>query len=208
MPNPGSTVKVMSVKTILMPENWPSDMVDIFKRDIIGVDVYVCTSGTSENMVTCRTFIKENSIAPAIYFVIDASELQQGKTIYIAGPISGIPDDNYAAFEEAEILLKSLGFQPVNPHKVYHEADELKRKATTETQRQEINKKYWTEYLRVDLEEAIKCDAVFFLPSWQNSRGAKLEAYVLASLGKETYELREDMVKPIELIFELKISVK
>jgi nucleoside 2-deoxyribosyltransferase len=191
-----------------MPENWPSDLTERFKQEIKGVDVNVCTSGTSGDMITCRTFIKEGSIAPAIYFVIDVNELQQGKTIYIAGPISNMPDDNYAAFEQAEILLRTLNFQPVNPHKVYHEADELKRKATTESQRQEINKKYWADYLKKDLQEAMECDCVFLLPGWENSRGATLECFVLSILGKEVYILENDSIKKVEILIKLDIAIK
>jgi len=206
LPQPKATVKVLDSKTILMPENWPSDMVDKFKEEIKGVSVYVCTSGTSGNMLTCRTFCTNDSLP--IYFVIDVSEVQQGKTIYIAGPISNIPDDNYPAFERAEMLLRSEGFQPVNPHKVFHEADELKNKpGITEAQKQEINKKYWADYLKKDLTEAMECDMVFLLEGWQNSKGAQLEAFVLSKLGKEFLILENDIIIKAEIKAHIIIEI-
>ena len=35
--------------------------------------------------------------------------------VYIAGPMRGYPDFNKAAFDAAELLLKEIGHDPVNP---------------------------------------------------------------------------------------------
>ena len=35
--------------------------------------------------------------------------------IYIAGPMTGLPDSNYPAFHAAEARLQALGHEPHNP---------------------------------------------------------------------------------------------
>jgi hypothetical protein len=36
-------------------------------------------------------------------------------TLYIAGPMTGIPDSNYPAFNQAEIELRAAGYDVLNP---------------------------------------------------------------------------------------------
>ena len=41
-------------------------------------------------------------------------------TIYISGPISGLPDGNRPAFAEMAVTLRSKGWEVVNPHELFN----------------------------------------------------------------------------------------
>jgi hypothetical protein len=98
--------------------------------------------------------------------------------IYIAGPMTGLPEHNRPAFHEAAALLRSHGFDVLNPA----ELDESENAG-------EI--KPWEYYLRRDLGALLaQCDKVAFLPGWQHSRGARLERYVSKAIGLQCMPLR------------------
>ena len=95
------------------------------------------------------------------------------KRIYIAGPMTGIPDYNYPAFRAAEHHLRNLGHEPVSP------AGEL------------VDGWQWHDYMRRSLAAFLTCDAVAMLPGWLHSRGARLEFTLAGALGMEVRDLKE-----------------
>ena len=80
--------------------------------------------------------------------------------VYIAGPITGIPEHNKPAFEMAAALLRANGHEPVNPHDLCSEGTP------------------WSECMRVDIRAMLDCDAVALLDGWESSRGASMEQWV------------------------------
>ena len=77
--------------------------------------------------------------------------------IYISGAITG--DKLYRAkFEKAKQDLKKKGHIPVNPAEF-----ELPDGAS------------WEDYMKQDLSLLLKCDGIYMLKDWKQSRGAKLE---------------------------------
>lgn len=93
--------------------------------------------------------------------------------IYIAGPMTGYPDFNYPAFEEAEARLATAGFKVLSPH----------RNGDGDTT------KPWDWYMRAALKQLVSCDAVALLDGWQQSRGASLEQHVATAIGIECRHL-------------------
>ena len=83
-------------------------------------------------------------------------------TLYIAGPMTGLPDRNYPAFHGAEKVLLKAGFQVENPA---HNTGEK-----------------WTDYLRASVVQIARCDGVALLPGWSESRGACVEVRLAVSL--------------------------
>ncbi|MGL6378234.1 DUF4406 domain-containing protein [Aeromonas hydrophila] len=77
----------------------------------------------------------------------------EGVKVYVAGPMTGLPEFNRPAFFAAEAHLKSLGAQVMNPAILpdgwSHEA-----------------------YMRIAIPMLMECEAVAFLPGWQYSCGA------------------------------------
>lgn len=90
--------------------------------------------------------------------------------LYIAGPMTGIKDYNYAAFNDAERLLKSVGYEVLNPA------------------RQGFGKEY-QEYLELAIADVFACDGIALLPNWERSPGASAEVALADALRKDASEL-------------------
>jgi hypothetical protein len=93
--------------------------------------------------------------------------------LYLSGPMSNLPDENFPAFNEASAKLRAAGFTVVNPA-------ELKVDVTGLTGRAR-----WQKFLKADLKALVDCDAIVMLPGWESSEGAELERYVAKKLGIE-----------------------
>jgi hypothetical protein len=85
-------------------------------------------------------------------------------TLYISGPMTGLPDFNYPAFNETAHQLEAAGFVVINP------ADAPERDN-------------WLEYRRHALTLLAQADAICSLPGWENSRGACIEHAIMSLLG-------------------------
>jgi hypothetical protein len=85
--------------------------------------------------------------------------------IYIAGPMSGLPEFNFPAFNTLAAKLRKEGYIVENPAENGYEVN-----------------KTWEDYLRQSLTQMLKCDHVVVLPGWEKSAGAQLEVYVARSL--------------------------
>ena len=84
-------------------------------------------------------------------------------TVYIAGPMTGLPDFNRPAFRTVEQVLLKEGFHVLNP--ANNEADG------------------WLGYMRRSLCQIADADVVFFLRGWRESKGASLEHRIAQELG-------------------------
>ena len=92
-------------------------------------------------------------------------------TVYVAGPMTGLPEFNYPAFREAADRLRCLG------HKVLNPVDAEDCNPTPGVPQA------WEWYMRHALRMVLESDAVALLPGWEKSRGAKLEVAVAEALG-------------------------
>lgn len=90
------------------------------------------------------------------------------KKIYIAGPMTGLPDNNYPTFHAAATLLRAQGHMVANP------AENEAPSCGT-----------WLGYMRLALAQLIQCDAVHLLPGWSRSRGAMVEFTLAKGMGLE-----------------------
>jgi len=85
--------------------------------------------------------------------------------IYISGAITGTTDYE-ERFAEAEEKLKAAGYEVINPAKV---GKMLPENTTHE------------EYMKMSFALMDICEAVYFMPGWQQSRGANQEyGYAIA----------------------------
>lgn len=104
------------------------------------------------------------------------------KTVYIAGPMTGIEQFNFPAFYAAERGLKAAGHQVVNPAR--HPP------AVRCIFTGEVHTMSYEDFLNLDLEIiASGCDAVALLPGWRDSPGARREQQLAVSLGLEVLPL-------------------
>lgn len=90
--------------------------------------------------------------------------------IYIAGPMTGLPEYNFPAFHAAEARLLMLRWEVENP--TVNGADKTLP---------------WDWYMRRGIEQVVKCNSIALLPGWEKSRGAKLEVEVALALDMDVY---------------------
>jgi len=89
--------------------------------------------------------------------------------IYISGNISiGNAKKNLKKFFEAEKMLKSFGYEVVNPVR--------------------LNSDNWINNISRDIKIIAKCDAIYLLKDWKKSYGSKIEYLVAGKLKKQIYE--------------------
>jgi nucleoside 2-deoxyribosyltransferase len=88
------------------------------------------------------------------------------KKIYIAGPMTGLPDLNFQAFHGEAAWLRAMGKEVVNPAEI--------NPAPT---------KKWEDCMRADIAQLVTCDGIHLLEGWEKSRGATLEHHIASSLG-------------------------
>lgn len=91
--------------------------------------------------------------------------------IYIAGPMTDLPDYNFPAFHAAAANLRSMGHEVVNPAELPAPAEPT-----------------WENYLRGALRAMLTCEAVVLLPGWVRSNGARLERMVADRLRMPVYD--------------------
>lgn len=98
-------------------------------------------------------------------------------TVYLSGPMTGIPEFNRPAFVEAADELRQKGYEVLVPGdgEVYDDI-ELISMATTRHKRE--------AYLSRDIDLIQEAaDFVVLLPGWDRSEGAKLEVAVAQAIG-------------------------
>jgi len=86
--------------------------------------------------------------------------------IYIAGPMTGLPELNFPAFHAAAALFRSMGYEVVSPAELVPEPGIP-----------------WLECMRIDIAALIHCDAICMLRGWEKSKGARLENAIAEGLG-------------------------
>lgn len=97
---------------------------------------------------------------------------------YLAGPMSGIPKFNFPAFYAAAEDLRNAGHDIISPAELddtEHAGEAMASESGVITD----SSATWGECLGRDVRiVADECDGIVFLPGWQKSRGARLEAFV------------------------------
>lgn len=90
---------------------------------------------------------------------------QQIRTLYVAGPMTGYPANNYPAFNEATHELRKVGFEVVNPAEFGANSPAS-----------------YVELLKRDLHALLECDGVAVIDKWWESVGARNEVQVAGLL--------------------------
>ena len=102
-------------------------------------------------------------------------------TIYISGPITGIPDRNKKMFQMAQseiaFLCKGIKREKVkiiNPVKLGLKLDEVFARNGKEPT--------WEDYMRACIKELCGATYLLSMTNWANSEGATLERYIAKRL--------------------------
>lgn len=92
--------------------------------------------------------------------------------VYISGPMTGLPEFNFPAFNEAARFLRGVGHTVINPAENFGGDTTLS----------------WTDYIRKDIADILTVEGVAVLPGWEESRGARLEVSIARALGLPVFE--------------------
>lgn len=97
------------------------------------------------------------------------------KSIYIAGPMTGYKDFNFAAFDKARNKLNDEGWTVVSPADIDRENgfDALKGDSV-----ELVTKEFMRKAIRADLDALQRVDAIYMLEGWEKSKGARAEYHV------------------------------
>jgi len=124
--------------------------------------------------------------------------------IYIAGPMSGIPQYNFPAFFAAAKTLRDNGYEVVCPAEMDDEDD--KGLAMKSPDGMGFARKTWGDFLMRDVKlVADVVDGVALLPGWHDSRGARLEAFIALTVQKPVFFIDKlGDLKPVSIPSVLK----
>lgn len=101
------------------------------------------------------------------------------RRIYIAGPMRGRPAFNYPAFNEAEKYLMTAGWLVENPAKI--------GKLFGMPEQINSDPALLARVIKYELDVVSSCDAIYLLPGWEKSEGARKELVRAITTGQEVY---------------------
>jgi hypothetical protein len=111
----------------------------------------------------------------------DCVDYNKNCNIYIAGPMTGLPDYNYPKFHAMERALRKAGYSMIiNPADI----------ADGETGY------HYSYYIRESLKMIARADAVVFLDGWENSKGANLEFHAASLMGLKCWDEKLNLMEP------------
>lgn len=99
------------------------------------------------------------------YLKCDICEIIKLPRLYLAGPMTGLPENNYPEFNRIADYLRRQGFHVENPAE-----NDLPENSS------------WADYMRVAIGQLIKCDVVVQLEGWEKSEGARFETDIALRL--------------------------
>lgn len=127
--------------------------------------------------------------------------------VYIAGPMTGIPQFNFPAFDAAANALRERGLEVISPAELDDEVDRAAAMASPDGSALSYGqgvKKTWGEFLARDVKLISDggIEGIYVLPGWERSRGARLETFVGAALnGIPVYDYTTGLrVRPLTLV--------
>lgn len=88
--------------------------------------------------------------------------------LYLAGPVSDLPQFNYPAFEANRKYLEAAGYDVLSP--------------TDNDDPKNPFRLHWTEYMRMSIRQLTVCDGVAVLSGIESSKGGVLELLIAQHL--------------------------
>lgn len=134
--------------------------------------------------------------------------------VYIAGPMRGIPEFNFPAFDKAAAFGRSLGYEIISPAELDRDHGFNEKGCSAKVNEQGhnavVNLNFmrgaaWRDFLAIvgPNPETPGVDAVALLPGWENSKGANGELALAKWIGLEvldatTFKPYDFAPKPIQ----------
>jgi hypothetical protein len=127
------------------------------------------------------------------------------KTIYLAGPMSGIPEFNFPRFNVVTAFMRSSGHTVFNPAEkdIEVHGPDIETSPTGDINDAKAKGFSLRDALAADTDFICKkANAIVMLPGWEKSTGAQAEhrlAVALLNDGMEITYLSEEMCKFMEM---------
>ena len=93
-------------------------------------------------------------------------------TVYIAGPMTGLPEYNFPAFHTAAKRLREMSIKVLNPAENHGGRTDLPHE----------------DYMRVAVEQVLQSNAIALLRDWEKSYGTSVETAVANAIGVPCFE--------------------
>jgi len=129
--------------------------------------------------------------------------LDPEKIYYLAGPMTGKPQFNFPTFDKVALFLRGTDHQIISPAELDSPEERNAAYENVKGISEGEGNKSWGEYLSRDLRIiADDVQGIVFLPGWEESRGARLEAFLGLLCGHEFHLWipRQGMTIPISSI--------
>lgn len=98
-------------------------------------------------------------------------------TIYLSGPMKGLPEKNKPAFNRLARALRDRGHLVVNPAELEHP--------------EWPGATNWQACLRGDIKAMMDCNTIALMRGWERSEGAHLELHIAHRIGMNIFHVEE-----------------
>lgn len=114
------------------------------------------------------------------------------KKIYLCGPMTGYPLNNFPAFDKAKADLEEFGWEVVSP------ADLDRELGYDPTKGDVIEEKDLPAFIKniivQDIKALVECDGVVMIKGWEQSKGANAELKVAQWNNMQVFELKDGKI--------------
>lgn len=100
------------------------------------------------------------------------------KTIYLSGPMTGIPEKNRPLFTKWANTLRALGYNVISPPEMDQDPDTG------------YDDNYY-KLLKHAIQQMLTADFVITLPGWKSSKGASLEVDLANKVQIPVYDIKD-----------------
>jgi hypothetical protein len=101
--------------------------------------------------------------------------------LYVAGPMRGLPQFNFPAFDDAAAQLREAGYEVINPAEV----DRALGFDPTDPHAKTFTEDDYHAAMRRDIPLVMKANGVALLHGWRDSRGANIEHDIAKAIGNQ-----------------------
>ena len=121
--------------------------------------------------------------------------------VYLAGPMTGIPQFNFPAFDAAEADLRARGYDVVPPADLHDPLVREQALASEDGALNSVSACTWGDALALDVKMIADdgIEGIVCMEGWERSRGARLECFVAQLCGLPIYRYgANDPLLPID----------
>ena len=130
--------------------------------------------------------------------------------VYIAGPMTYIPQFNFPAFDKAAADLRLLGLEVISPAELDNMSTRTKALASPDGAPHSVPGETWGDFLSRDVKlVADGVGSIAVMDGWEKSRGARLEAFVAVLCKKPVFNINTwETISPQDIVSALLHSIE